>query len=159
MVCHGNICRSPLAEGILKQHAEKAGLNWVIDSAGTSDLHVGEAPHTLSQKVAQLNGIDISSQQSRQFEKFDMERYDKIFVMDTMNYNDVMQIAGAEFDPSKVDLILNELYAAEKRSVPDPWSCPEEDYHLVFKMLNEACKKIVLRYSILDVQDTTIHYN
>lgn len=159
MVCHGNICRSPLAEGILKYHAEKAGLNWTVESAGTSDLHVGEAPHKYSQKVAKLNGIDISSQQSRQFDKFDMERYDRIYVMDTMNYKDVMTMAGEDFNPAKVDLILNELHAEEKRSVPDPWYGTEEDYHTVFNMLNEACKKIVLRYSMLDVQDATIHYN
>lgn len=159
MVCLGNICRSPLAEGILKHHAEKAGLNWTVESAGTSDFHIGEPPHVLSQKIAKLNGIDISAQQCKQFDKDDMDRYDKIFVMDKMNYEDVMRIAGSEFNPFKVDLILNELYPDEDRSVPDPWYGTEEDYHAVYTMLNDACKKIVLRYSMLQVQDTTIHYN
>jgi protein-tyrosine phosphatase len=159
MVCLGNICRSPLAEGILKHHVEKAGLNWTVESAGTSDFHIGEPPHVLSQKIANLNGIDISKQQCRQFDKDDIERYDKIYVMDAMNYSDVMKMSGAEFNPSKVDLILNEIYPNEERAVPDPWYGTEEDYHTVYKLLNDACKKIVLRYSMLEVQDTTIHYN
>ena len=72
MICHGNICRSPLAEGILQHKANRAGLNWKVNSAGTSGEHEGEQPHYLSQKVARMNGIDISHQCSRQFRKTDM---------------------------------------------------------------------------------------
>ena len=81
MVCLGNICRSPLAEGILRHKAKEAGLNWQVDSAGTNGYHVGEAPHHLSQKVAKLNGIDICEQRARRFVKEDFDRYDKIYAM------------------------------------------------------------------------------
>lgn len=89
MVCFGNICRSPLAEGILQHKANALKLNWQVDSAGTAGYHVGEAPHRLSQKVAKQNGIDIGKQQCRQFVKEDMLHYDFIYVMDSSNYNDV----------------------------------------------------------------------
>ena len=92
MVCLGNICRSPLAEGILKQQCREKGLNWVIDSAGTAGYHVGCAPHHQSQKVALQFGIDISKQQCRKFVKEDIERYDMIYVMDQSNYKDVQLI-------------------------------------------------------------------
>src|ERR1700712_5076037 len=81
MVCLGNICRSPLAEGILQERARRAGFDWIVDSAGTNGFHTGESPHPLSQKVAKLNGIDISKQISRKFTKADLELYDKIYVM------------------------------------------------------------------------------
>src|SRR3954466_7797714 len=108
MVCLGNICRSPLAEGVLKHKAKLAGLNWVIDSAGTNGFHVGEAPHKLSQKVARLNGIDICEQRARQFVKEDMERYDIIYAMADDVVEEIRRIAKEKFDPSKVDLFLNE---------------------------------------------------
>src|SRR5256885_8730411 len=110
MVCLGNICRSPLAEGILRDKANKAGLNWEIDSAGTNGYHIGEAPHHLSQKVARLNGIDICDQKARQFVKEDMNRYDKIYAMADDVVDDIRRIANDKFDPSKVDLLLNELH-------------------------------------------------
>ena len=81
MVCLGNICRSPLAEGILQDKARKAGLKWSVESAGTNGYHTGEAPHPLSQKVARINGVDISKQRSRNFVAEDFDRFDKIYAM------------------------------------------------------------------------------
>src|SRR6476620_1683490 len=104
MVCLGNICRSPLAEGILEHKARAAGLDWTIESAGTNGYHTGEAPHHLSQKVALLNGIDICHQRSRKFVKEDMDRYDKIYAMADDVVDEIRQIAGKDFDPGKVDL-------------------------------------------------------
>lgn len=147
MVCLGNICRSPLAHGILEHKAKAAGLNWQIDSAGTGNWHVGEAPHRLSQKVAKLNGVDICEQKARQFKKEDMLEFDKIYVMDSSNYNDVKRMAGELWDESKVDLFLNELHPGKNMGVPDPWYGEEDGYHEVYKMINEACEKIVNRYS------------
>jgi protein-tyrosine phosphatase len=92
MVCLGNICRSPLAEGILQHKANAAALNWQVDSAGTAGYHVGNPPHHLSQKVAKHNGIDISHQQCKQFVQEDMLNYDRIYVMDSSNYNDVKRL-------------------------------------------------------------------
>jgi protein-tyrosine phosphatase len=147
MVCLGNICRSPLAEGILKDKAKKAGLDWEIDSAGTNGYHIGEAPHHLSQKVARLNGIDICDQKARQFVKEDMNRYDKIYAMADDVVDDIRRIANDKFDPSKVDLLLNELHPGKDLSVPDPWYGTEPGYHKAYKMIEEACEQIIKKYS------------
>ncbi|MEP6674815.1 MAG: low molecular weight protein-tyrosine-phosphatase [Ferruginibacter sp.] len=147
MVCLGNICRSPLAEGILKQKAMDAGLDWTIESAGTNGYHTGEAPHHLSQKVAVLNGIDISQQRARRFVKEDLNRYDKIYAMAGDVMEDIKKIAGNQFDPQKVDLFMNELYSGKQRDVPDPWYGPEPGYHDVYKMIDEASDAIVQKYS------------
>ncbi len=147
MVCLGNICRSPLAEGILQQKATEAGLDWVIDSAGTGGYHIGEQPHVLSQKAAKLNGINISNQRCRQFRKEDMLEFDRILVMDTDNYHEVKRISKEAWDEKKVSYILDALYPGEKREVPDPWYGTEKDYHAVFEMLDKACEKIIEKYS------------
>jgi len=145
MVCLGNICRSPLAEGILQHKANALKLNWQVDSAGTAGYHIGEAPHRLSQKVAKQNGIDISQQQCRKFVKEDILHYDLIYVMDTSNYNDVKNISKELWNEQKVDLLLNELYPGENKGVPDPWYGEEDGYHKVFDMIDKACEKIVKR--------------
>lgn len=147
MVCLGNICRSPLAEGILQDKINKIGLNWMVESAGTAGYHIGEAPHHLSQKVSKQNGIDISHQQCRKFVREDIIRFDKIFVMDMNNYNDVEKICGAEWNKTKVDLLLNLSYPNENKNVPDPWYGKEDGYHKVFKMINEACEKLIENFS------------
>jgi protein-tyrosine phosphatase len=146
MVCLGNICRSPLAEGILKHKARQAGLDWTVESAGTNGYHVGEAPHHLSQKVAKLNGIDICEQKARRFVKEDLKRYDKIYAMASDVIVDMRRIAGDAYDASKVDLLLNEVHPGEHRSVPDPWYGPEPGYHDVYKMIHEACESIIAKY-------------
>jgi protein-tyrosine phosphatase len=143
MVCLGNICRSPLAEGILQQKALAAGLDWIVDSAGTGGYHIGEQPHALSQKVAKLNGIDICNQQCRQFSKEDILAFDRIFVMDADNYQEVKRICKEAWSREKVDYILNALYPGENREVPDPWYGTEKDYHIVFEMLSKACDEII----------------
>lgn len=143
MVCLGNICRSPLAEGILQHKVNEAGLNWTVDSAGTNGYHVGEPPHPLSQKVARLNGIDICTQRSRRFVKEDFDRYEKIYAMADDVLEEIRQIAKEKFDPAKVDLFLNELYPGQNSSVPDPWYGTEPGYHEVYKLLDETCERII----------------
>jgi protein-tyrosine phosphatase len=143
MVCLGNICRSPLAEGILKSKIEKLKLNWMVDSAGTANYHIGQPPHTLSQKVAKEKNIDISKQQCRQFVKEDMIRFDKIYVMDNNNYLDVKNIAADFWNESKVELLLNSLYPNQNKNVPDPWYGEEKDYYDVFELINRACDKVI----------------
>ncbi|HYE53765.1 MAG TPA: low molecular weight protein-tyrosine-phosphatase [Chitinophagaceae bacterium] len=150
MVCLGNICRSPLAEGILRYKAQKAGLNWTVESAGTNGYHTGEPPHKLSQKVAKLNGIDICSQRARRFTGDHFRQYDKIYAMATDVIEEMKLIAKEKYDASKVDLLLNELYPGRNMDVPDPWYGPEPGYHDVYKMINEACEKIICKYA--DVQ-------
>jgi protein-tyrosine phosphatase len=146
MVCLGNICRSPLAEGILQQKARAAGLDWTIDSAGTNGYHTGEAPHRLSQKVALANGIDISKQKARQFLTADLQRFDKIYAMAGDVIDEMKWIAGNQYDGQKVDLLLNELYPGRKKDVPDPWYGPEPGYHDVFALIDKACDKIIEKY-------------
>ena len=147
MVCLGNICRSPLAEGILQDKANKLGLNWEVDSAGTGNYHIGEPPHILSQKVAGINGIDISRQQARQFSPKDFEKFDRVYVMDADNYNDVRRMSGMYWHENKVDLLLNEVYPGQNRPVPDPWSYPEKAYHEVFELVDNACNEIIRKYT------------
>lgn len=143
MVCLGNICRSPLAQGILDDKVKKAGLNWQIESAGTSGHNVGCAPHKLSQKVAGEHGIDISRQMCRQFYKEDMLHYDKIYAMDNAVYNDIKLISGDLWDENKVELLMNEVYAGENIEIPDPWFGTEKDYHEVYEMIDKACDAIL----------------
>lgn len=143
MVCLGNICRSPLAEGILRHKAKEAGLNWQVESAGTNGYHVGEAPHRLSQKVAKLNGIDICNQKARQFVAADLDKYDKIYAMADDVLYDMKRIARDRWNPEKVDLLLNELHPGKNHSVPDPWYGPEPGYHDVYKLIEAACDQII----------------
>lgn len=147
MVCLGNICRSPLAEGILQDKAFKAGLNWSIESAGTNSYHIGDAPHHLSQKVAKLNGIDICQQRARRFVAEDFERYDKIYALAKDVYDDIGHIAKKKFDGAKVDLLMNELYPDKDMDVPDPYYGGESGYHDVYAMLDKVCDAIIEKYS------------
>jgi len=157
MVCIGNICRSPLAEGILQNKAWKAGLLWSVESAGTNG-QTGMPPHPLSQKVARLHHIDISKQKGRKFIAEDFLRFDKIYALSEDVMEDMKRIARKHFDKSKVELLLNELFPGKNMDVPDPWYGPEPGFHQVFKMIDEACDAIIKKYSILNMQDSIINY-
>jgi protein-tyrosine phosphatase len=147
MVCLGNICRSPLAEGILQQKAQEAGLDWEVDSAGTNGYHIGEAPHYLSQKVARSHGIDISRQRARKFTTADFQRFDKIYAMANDVADEMRRIAGRQYDPTKVQLLMNELHPGMDEDVPDPWYGPEPGYHEVYGMIDAAADKIIRHYA------------
>src|SRR5689334_6973195 len=110
MVCLGNICRSPLAEGILRHKVKEAGLDWQVDSAGTNGYHTGEPPHRLSQKVARLNGIDICEQRSRRFVATDMQQYDKIYALAADVLDEIKLMSRKSFDSHKTSLLMDELY-------------------------------------------------
>ena len=140
MVCLGNICRSPLAEGILKSKLPKD--KFVIDSAGTANYHVGSAPDRRAIKAAKENGLDISNLIGRQFCIDDFDRFDFIYVMDESNYNNVMNLARNDEDKNKVKFILNETYPNQNYDVPDPYYGGPEGFENVFKMLDEACSVI-----------------
>ena len=148
MVCLGNICRSPLAEGILQEKAFKAGLTWSIESAGTNSYCSGDAPHPLSQKVARQNGIDISKQRARRFRAEDIDEYDKIYALAEDVLDDIKRIAGKKFNSNKVDLLMNELYPGKNMDVPDPWYGPEPGYHEVYSLIDKVCDKIVEKYTV-----------
>ena len=149
MVCLGNICRSPLAEGILQDKIFKAGLTWSIESAGTNSYHTGEPPHPLSQKVARMKGLDIGKQRARRFSAEDFEVYDKIYALAGDVIEEMKRIAGKKFQQSKVDLLMNELYPGKNMDVPDPWYGPEPGYHEAFNLIDKACDKIMEKYSAI----------
>jgi len=135
MVCLGNICRSPLAEGIMRHLAENNGLDWTIDSAGTANYHVGDPPDRRSVKVAQKHGIDISHLRGRQFNAADFEQFDIIFVMDVNNYRDVIGKAKSAKDKDKVALMM-----PDQSPVPDPWY-DDALFEPVYEMLYNACSE------------------
>ncbi len=142
MVCLGNICRSPLAEGIMKQKIREAAFNWEVDSAGTGYWHAGELPDRRSIATALQHGIDITDQRARQFQQADFERFDKIFVMDTQNLRDVLRLAQTEAHRAKVELMLDQIYPGQERSVPDPYY-DDNGFEAVFQMLDRACEAFV----------------
>jgi protein-tyrosine phosphatase len=144
MVCLGNICRSPLAEGILKDKIKKEELNWEVDSAGTSGWHSGEKPDSRSIEVAAKYNIDITDQASRKVRSVDYEIFDLIYAMDVQNYNDLISLATEQEKP-KIKLILNEIDSAKNKNVPDPY-WDDNGFEKVFKMLDEACDMIVEKY-------------
>ena len=150
MVCLGNICRSPLAEGILASKLPKE--HFIVDSAGTGNWHVGNPPDYRSIAAASKKGITISNQICRQITISDFTDFDYIYVMDSSNYQDVMQIAETGEQQKKVQLILNELYPNQNKAVPDPYYGEEKDFDAVFELLDKACTKIakqlITKYSI-----------
>ena len=149
MVCLGNICRSPLAQGIMEHKIEQVRLSWQVDSAGTNGYHAGEAPHRLSQKVAMLHGIDISRQRARNITGNDFEAFDIVYAMAEDVIDEIRWRAGRQFNREKVKLLMNEVYPGRNMDVPDPWYGPEAGYHQVFDMISKACDKIIERYALL----------
>lgn len=143
MVCLGNICRSPLAEGILQEKVFRAGLSWEVASAGTNSYHLGEPPHPLSQKVARQNGIDISGQRARRFTAHDFDTFDKIYALAGDVMEEIKRIAKDKFNPAKAELLMNEIYPKTDLDVPDPWYGPEAGYHEAFRMIEKACDAII----------------
>lgn len=140
MVCLGNICRSPLAEGILKSKVNPDFV--VVDSAGTSAVHEGELPDPRSIEIAQQNGISITDQRSRPFLKSDFENFDLIFAMDQANYRDVLKLSPSKEAAKKVSLILNSLSPNSNAEVPDPYYGGSRGFEKVYQMLDEACEVI-----------------
>lgn len=145
MVCLGNICRSPLAEGILKSKVDTSKIE--VSSAGTGGWHVGDSPDPRSIAIANKYGIDITNQRGKQFSTYDFEIYDYIFVMDNSNYNDVIKLATSEKEKQKVQLILEEIFPSEKVDVPDPYYGGEQGFENVYEMLDKACESIANRLS------------
>ena len=143
MVCLGNICRSPLAEGILKSKIDSN--NIFVDSAGTGHWHIGKKPDPRSIEVAKKHQLDITDQRARQFSKQDFDDFDYIFVMDNSNKKDVLSIARNDSDKEKIHLILNEIFPNENMDVPDPYYGGSEGFQNVYRMLDLSCNSIANR--------------
>lgn len=140
MVCLGNICRSPLAEGILKSKVDPTKV--FVDSAGTGSWHIGSEPDRRSIATARRYNLDITDQRGRQFSEQDFEDFDHIFVMDNSNFIDVMSMANSDEHRQKVHLILDEIFPSENVDVPDPYHGGEQGFENVYQMLDEACEHI-----------------
>ena len=143
MVCLGNICRSPLAEGILASKLPND--KFLVDSAGTGSWHIGRTPDNRSIATAKKNGLDICNQKGRQFSKTDFDAFDYIFVMDNSNYKDVIHFAQNETQKEKVQLILDAIFPNENVDVPDPYYGVANGFDMVYEMLDEACEVIAQR--------------
>ena len=146
MVCLGNICRSPLAHGIMEQKSQEKGLNLTVDSAGTAAYHEGEKPDSRSIKEAKRRGLDINNQRARKFNVDDFDTFDRIYAMDVSNFNNIIHLARNEEDRRKVKMILNEIYPNQNMSVPDPYYGGEDGFKEVYDMLDAACDKIIANY-------------
>jgi protein-tyrosine phosphatase len=146
MVCLGNICRSPMAEGIMRHKIASGGLDWEVSSCGTGSWHVGEPPHPDGQRAMKRKGLDISHQRAKQFHGHFLEAYDLIFAMDSSNYNDIMKHAQSEAERQKVAMIMNMSRPGKNESIPDPYY-NDALYDQVFDMLNEACDAIIEQYT------------
>jgi protein-tyrosine phosphatase len=147
MVCLGNICRSPVAEGVMQRKIEKYKLDAIVDSAGTSGYHIGEQPDERSMANARKHSIDISSLKARKFSVEDFKKFDLIYVMDANNYNDVLKLASSEHDKSKVDLLLNISMPQKNQAVPDPYYGNEDGFEKVFQLVDEACELLARKLS------------
>lgn len=145
MVCLGNICRSPLAEGIMKSKIKEHNLNWEVDSSGTGAWHVGQLPDSRSISTATLFGIDITDQRARQLKIKDLNDFDLIFAMDSSNYGDILRLAKNEIERKKVQLIMNQVNPKMNQNVPDPY-WDDNGFEKVYKMLDVACDEIIKAY-------------
>jgi len=142
MVCLGNICRSPMAEGVLRKKLIDNRIDWVqVDSCGF--VGSGEPPHPMAVQTAKKHGIFIENQRQRRFFARDFELFDKIYVMDSGNYQDVKDVARNEDDMQKVDYLLNEVFPGSNKRVPDPYGGTECDYKHAFSLIEQACEAIV----------------
>jgi len=144
MVCLGNICRSPLAEGILRSKVSEDKVT--VDSAGTGSYHIGDPPDTRSISVAKKYNIDISNLRGRQFRASDFENFDLIYVMDESNYENVIRLARNDEDKTKVKFILDEVYPEQHYNIPDPYHGGSHHFESVFRMLDEACSPIASKF-------------
>ena len=141
MVCLGNICRSPLAEGILSLKGKH--LNLEVDSAGTAAYHIGKQPDIRSIEIANKYTIDLNQQRARQFSRADFDKFDIIYAMDTNNYAHLISLASSETERNKIRMILNEINPNSYKSVPDPYYGGDNGFQDVYNMLDKACDKII----------------
>jgi protein-tyrosine phosphatase len=142
MVCLGNICRSPLAEGIMLKLISENNINMRVDSAGTSNYHIDEAPDKRTITNAAKHDVDLKPLRARQFKASDFEKFDKIYVMDNSNMANVLALAKNEEHKAKVDLLLNTSNPGMNLEVPDPYFGGEQGFEDVFQMVYKACQHV-----------------
>ncbi len=146
-VCLGNICRSPLAEGIMRKVQKEHQLQFDLDSAGTSNYHIGEAPDSRTQKNALRNGVDLSELRARQFRAKDLEDFDHIFVMDKKNYQTIIETFGDSKNLDKISLLPNPDNEEHFVEIPDPYFGEEDGFEAVFQLLQKSINRLCLKLS------------
>ncbi len=151
MVCLGNICRSPLAEGIMKSKIQQKGLDWEVDSAGTGHWHIGQLPDKRSIAIAKKYHIDITDQRGKQLRSKDLDTFDRILAMDAANYRDILRLATTDEQREKVEMIMNLLNTGTNQDVPDPYY-DDNGFEEVFRMLDAACDAFVEKMVSAGVQ-------
>jgi len=142
MVCLGNICRSPLAEGLMRQKLNKFHIDGEVNSCGFESFHIGDSPDYRSIQVASAHGVDITQHRGIQFKPSFFDYYDRIYVMDRHNYMDVISKARNENDKKKVDFIMNAVYPGKNTAVPDPYYGQISDFEKTWELLDMATEKI-----------------
>jgi len=147
MVCLGNICRSPLADGVLRHKVQEKNLPWVVDSAGTASYHIGSPPDPRMVKTASKHGVDIGFLRARQFTSEDFNAFDRILVMDKSNYANVLNLASNQEDINKVMFLMDYLNPMQQKEVPDPYYGAQEDFDVVYKLVDEATDAILIKES------------
>jgi len=143
IVCKGNICRSPLAHGLLDKKVQEVGLPWIIDSAGTGHWHIGKLPDSRSIEVADQHGLDIRYQRARQFEVSDFSAFDRIYVMDKQNLKVLQEMSTATSDMKKVELIMSVVSEDKEAIVPDPFHDGQENFQRVYEVLDDVTDRII----------------
>jgi protein-tyrosine phosphatase len=143
LVCLGNICRSPMAEGVLRHRALERGIIVSTDSAGTGDYHVGEAPDRRAQAAMRKQGMDIGDLRARHFTRADFDRFDLLLAMDADNLRNIKALAPSPEHATKAMLIMDHAPDHPLREVPDPYYGGDEDFHAVFAQLDEACQRLL----------------
>lgn len=146
MVCLGNICRSPLAHGVMEAWAKENNCECEIDSAGTGNWHIGHLPHLGSIKVARENGIDITTQRCRQLKSKDLEIFDLIFCMDDQNLKDTLRLARTDEQRAKIHLFLDSVHPDKGLNLPDPYGHEQRVFREVFAMVQKGCEAIGERF-------------
>jgi protein-tyrosine phosphatase len=145
MVCLGNICRSPIADGLLLRKIKEQNLDAQVDSAGTANYHIGKAPDLRMIQTAAAHGTPIEFLRARQFSNQDFENFDHILVMDQSNYENVIRLAQSADDRNKVQFLLDYLYPNQKAAVPDPYYGSLEDFEQVYQLVDSATDALILK--------------
>jgi protein-tyrosine phosphatase len=143
MVCLGNICRSPMADGLLRRKVMEEKLNVFVDSAGTANYHIGKQPDARMCQTAKINHTNIDDLRARQFVIEDFDSFDKIYAMDEENQKNILRLARNSSDEAKVVLILNEINAGKNQGVPDPYYGSLADFQEVYTLLDHATDVVI----------------
>jgi len=147
MVCLGNICRSPLADGLLLRKIKEQDLDVIVDSAGTANYHIGKAPDHRMIKTAAQHGTPIDFLRARQFTPTDFQHFDLILVMDKSNYQNVIRLASSNEEIKKVHFLLDYLYPGQSAEVPDPYYGTQKDFEEVYSLLDKATDALIQKYT------------